>query len=255
MLERGDEMADFKERVAIVTGGARGIGMAISRELASKSAVVAVCDLLDEEGKAFVRELNDSGGKALFFRMDVSSHESVDKTVSEILEKFGKIDFLVNNAGIARDDMSVRMNHETWEKVVSINLTGAFNCKRAVLRPMMKQRFGRIVNITSVVASTGNPGQANYVAAKAGLIGMTKAIALEMAKRNITVNSVAPGFIDTDMTRALPEKVRESLKDRIPMGRLGTPGDVADAVLFLLSDRASYITGQTIHVNGGMFLA
>ncbi len=249
------EEAMLQERVAIVTGGSRGIGRQTALSLASAGADVVVNyagnRTAAEEVAGMIQSL---GRKALTIRADVSSADEVNEMVKQTLDTFGKIDILVNNAGITRDNLLMRMKEEEWDEVINTNLKGVFNCIKAVTRPMMKQRSGRIINVASVVAVLGNPGQANYVAAKAGVIGMTKSVARELASRGITVNAVAPGFIDTDMTKELQENAKEQLMAQIPLGRLGKPEDVAGVITFLASDAASYITGQTIHVDGGMYM-
>ncbi|HEX2344410.1 MAG TPA: 3-oxoacyl-ACP reductase FabG [Vicinamibacterales bacterium] len=246
-------MSDLAGRVAIVTGASRGIGQAIASRLAARGAHV-VAAARGEATAAVVDAIAAAGGKAEAARVDVTDRASIDALVGGALERHGRIDILVNNAGIARDQLLVRMKQEDWDAVLATNLTAAFACAQAVLRPMMKQRAGRIITISSVVGQSGNPGQANYAASKAGLIGFSKALAQEVASRGITVNVVAPGLIDTDMTRALTENARDTWADRIPLGRLGTPDDVAAAVCFLASDEAAYITGQVIAVNGGMYM-
>jgi 3-oxoacyl-[acyl-carrier protein] reductase len=246
-------MSDLAGRVAIVTGASRGIGQAIASRLAARGAPV-VAAARGEATAAVVDAIAAAGGKAEAARVDVTDRASIDALVGGALERHGRIDILVNNAGIARDQLLVRMKQEDWDAVLATNLTAAFACAQAVLRPMMKQRAGRIITISSVVGQSGNPGQANYAASKAGLIGFSKALAQEVASRGITVNVVAPGLIDTDMTRTLTENARDTWADRIPLGRLGTPDDVAAAVCFLASDEAAYITGQVIAVNGGMYM-
>ncbi|HFC97737.1 MAG TPA: 3-oxoacyl-[acyl-carrier-protein] reductase [Thermosulfurimonas dismutans] len=245
---------DLAHKVALVTGASRGIGRAVALELARAGAAVAV-NYTASEGPAreVVQEIERMGGKAIPVRFDVADPEAVARGVKEVEEALGAIDILVNNAGITRDGLLVRLKDEDWERVLSVNLRGAFLVTRAVLPGMMKRRYGRIINISSVVAFSGNPGQTNYAASKAGLVGFSRSLALEVARRGITVNVVAPGFIETDMTAALPEKAREALLSRVPMGRAGTPQEVAHAVVFLASDRASYITGTVLHVNGGLW--
>ncbi|MGA2192382.1 MAG: 3-oxoacyl-[acyl-carrier-protein] reductase [Nitrospirota bacterium] len=244
----------LKGKTALVTGGAQGIGKAIAVKLAKAGADIAISDINIEKAKETALELSSLGVKAIATGGNVADSQSAAAMVDEALASLGKLDILVNNAGITRDNLIMRMKDEDWDLVLDVNLKGSFNCAKAALRHMSKARYGRIINIASVVGAMGNAGQANYVASKAGLIGLTKTIAREYSSRNITANAVAPGFIDTAMTEALPEKVREELMKQIPLGRLGTPDDVAGAVKFLASDAASYITGQVIHVNGGMFM-
>jgi len=245
---------DYKGQSALVTGGARGIGKAIAGALAARGVGVAVADIDAEAAGATAMELEAAGAKALAVRMDVSSAEDVSRAVSEVKEHFGRLDILVNNAGITRDGLLMRMKEEDWDSVININLKSVFLCSREAVKVMAKQRYGRIVNIASVVAFMGNPGQANYSASKAGIVGLTKTTAREYASRGITVNAVAPGFIMTAMTDALPENVKEEMKRAIPLGSFGTPEDVAASVVFLASPEAGYITGQVIHVNGGMYM-
>ena len=239
----------------MVTGGSRGIGSAVALDLASGGAAVIV-NYLTNEKKALqvVNELKSSGGTGEAVRFDVSSENDVKNAFDGILDRYGRIDILVNNAGTTMDNLLVRMKSEEWLKVIHTNLNGVFFCTRAVLRTMLKQRSGSIVNLTSVVGITGNRGQANYCAAKAGVIGFTKSVAREVASRGIRVNAVAPGFIETDMTSSLSEEKRNEIKRAIPVEKLGTPGEVADVVFFLCSDLSSYITGQVIGVNGGMLM-
>jgi 3-oxoacyl-[acyl-carrier protein] reductase len=241
-------------KAAVVTGAAQGIGRAIALALAKEGADIVVSDINLEKAKETARELETLGRKTLAIQTNVAQGEDVENLAKTAIDTFGKVDILVNNAGIARDNLLMRMKDEEWEQVIEVNLKGTFYCTRAFLRPMLKQKGGRIVNITSIVGVMGNAGQANYSASKAGVIGFTKTMAREVASRNITVNAVAPGFIDTDMTRALSEEVRKNLQNQIPLGRLGTPEDIAEAVSFLVSDAASYITGQILHVNGGMLM-
>jgi 3-oxoacyl-[acyl-carrier protein] reductase len=241
-------------RAAVVTGGGKGIGLAIARRLASQGASVVVTGRDRAPLDAFVAETEAAGGRAVAVTADLSKPGEADRLCAATLEAFGKADILVNNAGVTRDGLLVRMSDEDWDTVVDTNLKGAFRAIRAFTRPMMKQRWGRIVNITSVIGMIGNAGQANYAASKAGLIGLTKAVAKELASRHITVNAVAPGFIQTAMTEALGEDVREGLQARIPLGRLGTAEDVAHAVAFLCSEDAGYVTGQVLPVDGGMVM-
>lgn len=243
-----------EDRVGIVTGSGQGIGRTILLDLASRGINVVAADVNLEGLEGVSSEAEGMGVRALAMKVDVSDPESVLAMVDAAGERFGRVDYLVNNAGITRDSLLMRMEDEAWRAVIDINLTGAYLCSKAVVRLMMKQRFGRIVNISSVVGAMGNAGQTNYAASKAGMIGFTKALAREVAARNITVNAVAPGFIQTAMTDALPEKARDELVSLIPSQRLGTPEDVAASVGFLVSDEASYITGQVIHVNGGMYM-
>jgi 3-oxoacyl-[acyl-carrier protein] reductase len=242
-------------KVAVVTGASRGIGRAIALHLAEAGADVVVNYAGSENAaQEVVQQIEALGRKAVKARADVSSSQEAEDLIKLAIETFGKIDILVNNAGITRDNLIMRMKEEEFDQVIAINLKGVFNCIKAVTRPMMKQRSGRIINISSVVGVLGNPGQANYVAAKAGVIGLTKATAKELATRGITVNAVAPGFIETDMTDKLASEMREQLLKQIPLERLGQPEDIAKAVRFLASDDASYMTGQTIHVDGGMYM-
>jgi len=241
-------------KIAVVTGAAQGIGRDIALALASDGADVAICDVNLEAAQRTAADIEAQGRKSLAVKTNVASSEDVNAMVGQVVEKFGRVDILVNNAGITRDGLILRMKDEDWDLVLSINLKGAFLCTRAALKHMTKQRAGTIINIASIVGAMGNAGQANYVASKAGLIGMTKTIAREYANRNITANAVAPGFIDTAMTQALSEDVRQELAKQIPLGRLGSSADVANAVRFLASPEAAYITGQVIHVNGGMYM-
>jgi 3-oxoacyl-[acyl-carrier protein] reductase len=242
-------------KAALVTGASRGIGRAIALSLAEAGADVAVNYAGSEAAAAEVVSLIEAmGRKAIKVKADVSSLQEVEDMFKVTLETFGKLDILVNNAGITRDNLIMRMKEEEFDQVIATNLKGVFNCVKAATRPMMKQRYGRIINISSVVGALGNPGQINYVAAKAGVIGMTKAAAKELSSRGITVNAVAPGFIETDMTDKLSEDVQAQLLQQIPLARLGQPEDIAKAVRFLASEDASYMTGQTIHVDGGMYM-
>jgi 3-oxoacyl-[acyl-carrier protein] reductase len=242
-------------QTALVTGGTRGIGKAIALELAGVGATVVATATSDDGAASIQRYLDETKLRGAGIKLDVTESAAIDTAVADVAQRFGDIAILVNNAGITRDNLLLRMKDEEWDKLMDTNLRAAFKLSKAVLRGMMKARYGRIINIGSVVGSSGNAGQANYAAAKAALVGFTKSLAQEVGSRNITVNCVAPGFIDTDMTRALAEAQREKLVERIPLGRLGTPEDVAHAVAFLASREASYITGATLHVNGGMYMA
>ncbi|MGH7251100.1 MAG: 3-oxoacyl-[acyl-carrier-protein] reductase [Nitrospiraceae bacterium] len=241
-------------KVAIVTGAAQGIGRAIAETLARHGADVVVADLDPGRSHETVAAVGKLGRRALNLKVNVAEWNDVKGMTDQVLKDWGKIDILVNNAGITRDGLLVRMKEEDWNLVLQVNLNGTFHCTKAVLQPMTKQRYGRIVNIASIVGAMGNAGQANYAASKAAVIGFTKTIAREYASRMVTVNAVAPGFIDTAMTQGLPAEVKETLQKQIPLGRLGSPSDVAEAVRFLASDEAGYITGQVLHVNGGMLM-
>ncbi len=241
-------------KTALVTGAAQGIGREIALALAADGADVAICDVNLDAAQQTAGEIEARGRKSLAVKANVASSADVTAMLDQVVAKFSRIDILVNNAGITRDGLILRMKDEDWDLVLSINLKGAFLCTKAALKFMTKQRGGTVINIASIVGAMGNAGQANYVASKAGLIGLTKTIAREYANRGITANAVAPGFIETAMTQALPENVRQELAKQIPMGKLGTPADVANAVRFLASPWASYISGQVIHVNGGMYM-
>ncbi|MBY0222092.1 MULTISPECIES: 3-oxoacyl-[acyl-carrier-protein] reductase [Sporosarcina] len=248
-------MGRFDEKTAVVTGASRGIGRTVALRLASEGAKVVVnYSGSQEKAEAVVEEIRSAGGEAFAFQANVSDADQVKEMMDEAIKQFGSIDFLVNNAGITRDNLLMRMKEDEWDDVLAINLKGVFLCTKAVTRQMMRQRAGRIVNLASVVGVVGNAGQANYVAAKAGVIGLTKTTAKELAARNILVNAVAPGFITTDMTDELGEEMKEQLLSTIPLGKLGSAEDVAGTVAFLLSDEAKYITGQTINVDGGMVM-
>lgn len=248
-------MGKLDGKSAIVTGASRGIGKDIALYLAKEGARVAVnYSGSKDRAEAVVEEIKATGGEAFAIQANVDQAEDVQNLISSTLEQFGSVDILVNNAGITRDNLLMRMKEQEWDDVLNTNLKGVFLCTKAVTRQMMKQRAGRIINITSIVGVSGNAGQANYVAAKAGVIGLTKSSAKELASRNITVNSVAPGFITTDMTDALPEDIKAQMLSQIPLAKFGNPEDIAKAVAFLASDDANYITGQTIHVNGGMYM-
>lgn len=242
-------------KVALVTGASRGIGRAIAIELAKEGASVAINYAGNVAAAEEVQKIiTDMGGKAIVIQADVSNEESATKLVDTTIEQLGGLDILVNNAGITRDNLFIRMKEEEWNAVINTNLNGVFNCTKVATKYMMKKRAGRIINMSSVVGITGNFGQTNYAAAKAGVIGFTKSLAREMAARGITVNAVAPGFIATDMTAAMPEKAKDKVLTSIPLGKMGQPEDIASAVLFLASDKASYITGQVINVDGGMVM-
>jgi 3-oxoacyl-[acyl-carrier protein] reductase len=248
-------MTEAKERVVLVTGGSRGIGRAICVALSAPGTRVYFNYSSNREAaEETARAIEAAGGKAAFHQVDVASESAVTEHLSTVLKEAGRIDVLVNNAGITRDGLLVRMKAADWDAVMDVNLKGAFNCMKVAAKAMMKQRYGRIVNISSVVGASGNPGQANYVAAKAGIVGLSKAVARELASRNITVNVVAPGYVDTDMTGDLNDKAKDAMIAQIPMGRIGTPEEIAGAVAFLVSPAADYITGQVIHVNGGMYM-
>lgn len=245
---------EFKGQVALVTGGARGIGKAIAEGLAQKGVSVIIADVKLDEALNASAEIAKLGVRSEAFRLDVSMSEEVNSVFGDIQRTFGRLDILVNNAGITRDGLLLRIKEEDWDSVININLKGAFLCSKEAVKMMAKQRYGRIINIASVVAFTGNPGQVNYSASKAGIVGLTKTIAKEYASRGITANAVAPGFILTAMTEDLPDNVKEEMKKAIPMARFGTVEDVANAVIFLSSPESGYITGQVIHVNGGMYM-
>lgn len=239
---------------AIVTGSARGIGKAIAEKLARSGLNVVISDILEDEAKATAREMETLGVKSLAVKTDISKMEDVEELVKTTISEWGSVDFLVNNAGITRDNLSIRMSEQEWDSVISINLKGTFLCSQLTAREMMKQRFGRIVNVASIIGIMGNAGQANYAASKAGVIALTKSMARELGKRNITVNAVAPGFILTEMTGMLSDKVKEEYAANIPLKRAGTPEDIAEAVHFLVSPGASYITGVILNVSGGLLI-
>jgi 3-oxoacyl-[acyl-carrier protein] reductase len=251
MMETGLEL---QGQVALITGGAQGIGKAIAQLLARRGAKVIVSDINLESARETVREMEGLGHKAMAIQANVLVQSEVEKMVQDVMDAFGQIHILVNNAGVARDKLLLRMTEEDWDFVLDINLKGTFHCTKAVIRHMSKQRMGRIVNIASVVGEMGNAGQANYSASKAGVIGFTKSVAREFASRGILVNAIAPGYIVTPMTDAIPDKAKEELKRMIPLERLGKPEDVAQAVLFLVSEASSYITGQVLNVNGGIYM-
>ena len=241
-------------KVALITGGARGIGHSIALRLAQDGARIAVGDLLEEDGQRTQKELAEAGTEALFVLLNVTDEASAKDAVAQVTGRWGRIDILVNNAGITRDKLLLRLGEQDWDAVLNVNLKGAYICSRAVLSTMLRQRWGRIVNTSSVVGLVGNPGQTNYAASKAGLIGFTKALAREVAVRNITVNAVAPGYINTQMVQALSEELQQTVLMQIPMGRFGTPEDVAGVVAFLCSEEASYITGHVLNIDGGLVM-
>lgn len=244
---------NLQGKIAVVTGAAKGIGRAIALALAENGADLVITENVTSASDT-AKKIESIGRRVIVAKADVSNFEDASRIIDSCTEKFGKIDILVNNAGITRDSLIIRMKKEDWDSVIGVNLTGTFNCTRAASKCMIKQKGGKIVNITSIVGVMGNPGQANYSASKAGIIGFTKSIARELASRNINVNAVAPGYIATDMTGVLSENAKTELTRLIPMERLGTPEDVANCVCFLVSENASYITGEVIHVNGGMYM-
>jgi len=241
-------------KVALVTGGGRGIGKEIAMTLAGEGADIVIWDVNPTDAQNTCKEIEAMGRKTLADQVDVTKFESVEAGINKILDKCGKIDILVNNAGITKDNLLLRMSQQEWDAVINVNLKGTFNCIKAAFRPLSKQRSGRIINIASIIGIIGNYGQANYAASKAGIIALTKTSARELAARNVTVNAIAPGFIQTEMTAKLPEDVKAKMMEAIPMAKLGTPRDVANACLFLASNEADYITGQTIVVDGGMVM-
>lgn len=245
----------LKDKVALITGGARGIGRAIAMAFAREGADIVVADVNQEEAEKTARDIEALARKSLAIPMDVTNYLKVEEAINKILDKFGKVDILVNNAGITKDGLLLRMNEAEWDAVINVNLKGTFNCTKAVSKAMIKQRSGKIINIASIIGIIGNAGQANYSASKAGIIALTKTAAKELASRNINVNAVAPGFIQTNMTAGLPEDIKQKMKEAIPLNKFGSPDDVAAACLFLASEDANYITGQTIIVDGGMVMA
>jgi 3-oxoacyl-[acyl-carrier protein] reductase len=241
-------------RIALVTGASRGIGRACALEMAKAGNKVALAARQVEKLEEVAAEIRGAGGEAFVVALDLASHDSIKEGFAKVAKEFGRIEILVNNAGVTKDNLALRMKPDDWNMVLQTNLSGAFFCIQQVISPMMRERWGRIVNISSVVGQAGNPGQANYVASKAGLLGLTKSLAQELASRNITVNAVAPGLIETDMTNVLKDEQKARITQGIPMGRIGLPREVAAAVRFLASEEASYITGNVIDVNGGMYM-
>jgi len=243
---------ELNDRVVVVTGSARGIGRVIALEFAKEKANVVVNDVID--GTPIVEEITKTGGKAIFVKANISQEEETEQLVEETVEKFGRIDILINNAGITRDALIHKMSEEDWNNVIDVNLKGTFNCSKAAAKFMMEQKYGRIISISSVVGQAGNVGQTNYAASKAGIIGLTKALALELARYgDITANVVAPGYVNTEMTRKVPEKILQRVIERIPFHRLAEPEEIAHLVVFLASDKARYITGQVVAINGGLY--
>jgi 3-oxoacyl-[acyl-carrier protein] reductase len=242
---------DLTGKIALVTGSGRGIGKAIAFKLAEAGATVVINDVSDS-AEATVQEIKNTGKNSLFIKGSVSSSADVNSMIDKVVSTFERIDILVNNAGITRDQLTVKMTDEDWDAVIAINLKGVFLCTRAAIKYMMKQRYGKIINISSISGLIGNPGQVNYCSAKAGIFGLTKTVSREMASRGITINAVAPGYIETEMTQKLPEKIKEEAIKRIPAGRFGTTRDIAEAVAFFASDEARYITGQVLSVDGGL---
>ena len=247
-------MQDFANQVALVTGASRGIGRKVAEELASQGAYVVLASRSQAEVEAAAQEIREKGGEALAVQMDVGQIDQVRSALISIQKTVEKVDILINNAGIARDNLLLRMKDEEWDQVLRTNLDGLFYVTREVVKGMVRQRYGRVINITSVVAQMGNPGQVNYVSSKAGIIGFTKALAREVASRNITVNAIAPGFIETDMTTEMGQKMKDELRGSIPLKRLGSVGDVAYGVLFLAAKEAGYVTGHVLNINGGMYM-
>jgi len=244
----------FKDKVSLITGASQGIGEEIAYSLAEEGSLLVLFDIQKEKLENVSAKINAKGGKTIIFTVDISHLKEVEDAVEKAIQEFGKIDYLINNAGINRDALLMRMTEEDWDKVIEVNLKGTFNVTKVVIRNMIKNRYGRIVSISSVVGLMGNVGQTNYAASKAGIIGFSKSLAREVAPRGITVNVVAPGYISTPMTEKLPEKIKQAFLELIPMKRFGTPREIAETVKFLLSEEASYITGQVINVNGGLYM-
>ncbi|PYV86277.1 MAG: 3-oxoacyl-ACP reductase [Acidobacteria bacterium] len=244
----------LKDRMVFITGGSQGIGRACALILAEAGAHIAIGSRNLEKLNAVVQEVEQTGRRSLAVKVDINDPMQIRAAFAEVVQQFGRIDVLVNNAGITRDGLLLRMKKEEWDSVLQTNLTGVFLCSQEAIKTMLKQRYGRIINIASVVGQSGNPGQANYVASKAGIIGFTKSLAQEVASRNITVNAIAPGFIETDMTKNLPEAVKGKLLEKIPLGRIGSDRDIAYGVKFLASDEAGYITGHVLNINGGLYM-
>jgi 3-oxoacyl-[acyl-carrier protein] reductase len=244
----------FKDKIALITGGARGIGREIALALAKEGAHIAIFDVNTEEALKVQSEIESQGRQFMAFKVDVTDYRQVEESVNKILDKFKRVDILVNNAGITRDALLLRMTDSDWDAVINVNLKGTFNCTKCISKVMIKQTYGKIVNIASIIGIIGNAGQANYSASKAGIIALTKTAAKELAKRNINVNAVAPGFIATDMTAKLPDDIKVKMLSAIPLSRLGEPADVAALCLFLASEESSYITGQVVVVDGGMVM-
>ena len=244
----------FKDRVSLITGGARGIGREIALAFAKEGSDIVICDVNQDALNATKKEIEALGRRAEIFVVDVTSFSQVEDMVNKTLDKFQKIDILINNAGITRDALIVRMSEQEFDSVIAVNLKGTFNCTKALAKVMMKQRYGKIVSIASIIGIMGNAGQANYAASKAGIIGITKSVAKELASRNVNVNAIAPGFIETDMTAKLPENVKSQMLAYIPLNRFGKASDVAELAMFLASDASSYLTGQVIKIDGGMVM-
>lgn len=242
----------LKDKVSLITGGARGIGLVIASLFAKEGSNIAICDVDEENLKKAEEGLKTDGCQVIASKVDVTKFDQVQDFVQKVLDKFVRIDILINNAGIARDGLLVRMSESDWDSVMDVNLKGVFNFTKAVARPMIKERYGRIVNIASIIGIIGNAGQGNYAASKGGIIAFTKSAAKELASRNINVNAIAPGFIETEMTKKLPEELKKEILNLIPLGKFGSPRDVADLAIFLVGDNASYITGQVVQVDGGM---